>query len=139
MDFTLNSMTLLGLTLAVGIVIDDAIIVLENIYRFIEEKDMPPMEAAVRATREIALAVLATTISLVIIFVPIAFMTGYARRYVNQFGWTMAVSVLVSMLVAFTLTPMLSSILLKRLAERRGAGKGEPEAAAAIAHSTRER
>ena len=114
MDFTLNSMTLLGLTLAVGIVIDDAIIVLENIYRFIEEKDMPPMEAAVRATREIALAVLATTISLVIIFVPIAFMTGYARRFVNQFGWTMAVSILVSMLVAFTLTPSLSARMLRK-------------------------
>ncbi|HEU0139795.1 MAG TPA: efflux RND transporter permease subunit [Bryobacteraceae bacterium] len=114
LDFTLNSMTLLGLTLAVGIVIDDAIIVLENIYRHIEEHALPPMEAAVKATREIALAVMATTLSLVIIFVPIAFMTGYARRYMNQFGWTMAISILVSMLVAFTLTPSLSSRLLKR-------------------------
>ncbi len=114
MDFTLNSMTLLGLTLAVGIVIDDAIIVLENIYRFIEEKDMPPLEAAVRATKEIALAVVATTVSLVIIFVPIAFMTGYARRFVNQFGWTMAFSIIVSMLVAFTLTPALSARLLRK-------------------------
>lgn len=114
MDFTLNSMTLLGLTLAVGIVIDDAIIVLENIYRFIEEKGLPPMEAAVKATKEIALAVMATTLSLVIIFVPIAFMTGYARRYVNQFGWTMAFSIMVSMLVAFTLTPTLSARILKR-------------------------
>jgi HAE1 family hydrophobic/amphiphilic exporter-1 len=114
MDFTLNSMTLLGLTLAVGIVIDDAIIVLENIYRFIEEKGMPPMEAAVKATKEIALAVMATTLSLVIIFVPIAFTSGYAKRYMNQFGWTMAMSILVSMLVAFTLTPSLSSRLLKR-------------------------
>ena len=114
MDFTLNSMTLLGLTLAVGIVIDDAIIVLENIYRFIEEKDMPPMQAAIAATKEIALAVIATTISLVIIFVPIAFMTGYAKRFLNQFGWTMAISIMVSMLVAFTLTPTLSARLLKR-------------------------
>lgn len=114
MDFTLNSMTLLGLTLAVGIVIDDAIIVLENIYRYIDEKDTPPMQAAVLATKEIALAVLATTISLVIIFVPIAFMTGYARRFVNQFGWTMAMSIMVSMLVAFTLTPTLSARLLKK-------------------------
>src|SRR4029077_20726545 len=96
MDFTLNSMTLLGLTLAVGIVIDDAIIVLENIYRYIEDKGVPPMQAAIQATREISLAVLATTISLVIIFIPIAFMTGYAKRYVNQFGWTMAMSILVS-------------------------------------------
>lgn len=116
MDFTLNSMTLLGLTLAVGIVIDDAIIVLENIYRFIDEKGMPPMQAAVAATKEISLAVVATTISLVIIFVPIAFMTGYARRYVNQFGWTMAMSIMVSMLVAFTLTPTLSARLLKKSA-----------------------
>ena len=114
MDFTLNSMTLLGLTLAVGIVIDDAIIVLENIYRFIEEKDMPPMDAAIQATKEISLAVMATTLSLVIIFVPIAFTSGYAKRFLNQFGWTMAMSILVSMLVAFTLTPALSSRLLKK-------------------------
>ncbi|HYP06449.1 MAG TPA: efflux RND transporter permease subunit [Bryobacteraceae bacterium] len=114
MDFTLNSMTLLALTLAVGIVIDDAIIVLENIYRYIEEKEMPAFDAAIVATKEIALAVIATTISLVIIFVPIAFMSGYAKRYLNQFGWTMAISILVSMLVAFTLTPTLSARLLKR-------------------------
>ena len=114
MDFTLNSMTLLGLTLAVGIVIDDAIIVLENIYRFIDEKGVPPMQAAVQATKEIALAVMATTLSLVIIFVPIAFMTGYAKRFLNQFGWTMAFSIMVSMLVAFTLTPTLSARILKR-------------------------
>lgn len=120
MDFTLNNMTLLALTLAVGIVIDDAIVVLENIVRYIEEKHYEPKLAAMEATKEITLAVVATTISLVIIFVPIAFMTGYARRYVNQFGWTMAFSVMVSMLVSFTLTPMLSSRLLKRLARKRG-------------------
>jgi HAE1 family hydrophobic/amphiphilic exporter-1 len=114
MDMTLNSMTLLGLTLAVGIVIDDAIIVLENIHRYIEEKGMSPFDAAIHATREITLAVVATTISLVIIFIPIAFMTGYAKRYLNQFGWTMSISILVSMLVAFTLTPALSSRLLRR-------------------------
>jgi len=125
MDFTLNSMTLLGLTLAVGIVIDDAIIVLENIYRFIENEDLPPMRAAVAATKEIALAVMATTLSLVIIFVPIAFMTGYARRFLNQFGWTMAMSILVSMLVAFTLTPSLSARLLKP--RRKGAKTREDE------------
>ncbi|MGH9204412.1 MAG: efflux RND transporter permease subunit, partial [Vicinamibacterales bacterium] len=106
MNFTLNNMTLLAVTLSVGIVIDDAIVVLENIVRYIEEKNYPPKQAAIEATREIALAVLATTISLVVIFVPIAFMTGYARRYVNEFGWTMAFSIMVSMLVAFTLTPM---------------------------------
>lgn len=120
MDFTLNSMTLLGLTLAVGIVIDDAIIVLENIYRFIEEKGVPPMQAAVLATKEISLAVIATTLSLVIIFVPIAFMTGYARRFVNQFGWTMAMAIMVSMLVAFTLIPTVSARVLKL----KGSGGG---------------
>src|SRR5262245_4798454 len=120
MDFTLNNMTLLALTLAVGIVIDDAIVVLENIVRYIEEKHYETKRAAIEATKEITLAVVATTISLVIIFVPIAFMTGYARRYVNQFGWTMAFAVMVSMLVSFTLTPMLSSRMLKRLAHKRG-------------------
>src|SRR5438309_283754 len=129
MDFTLNNMTLLALTLAVGIVIDDAIVVLENIVRYIEEKHYEPFRAAIEATKEITLAVVATTLSLVIIFVPIAFMTGYARRYVNEFGWTMAFSVMVSMLVSFTLTPMMSSLLLKR----RNSKSGEEE------HSSRER
>src|SRR6266404_6642448 len=81
MDFTLNNMTLLALTLAVGIVIDDAIIVLENIFRYMEEKGVGPVEAAIEGTREIGLAVTATTLSLVIIFLPVAFMTGYARAF----------------------------------------------------------
>jgi HAE1 family hydrophobic/amphiphilic exporter-1 len=126
MDFTLNNMTLLALTLAVGIVIDDAIVVLENIVRYIEEKGYAPFRAAIDATREITLAVLATTLSLVIIFLPIAFMNGYARRYVNQFGWTMAFAILVSMLVSFTLTPMLSSRMLKPGGEGAG-GHGSKE------------
>ncbi len=113
MDFSLNNMTLLALTLAVGIVIDDAIIVLENIVRFMEEKGRDRFNAAIEATQEIGLAVMATTLSLIIIFLPIAFMTGYARKYVNSFGWTMAMAILVSLLVAFTLTPMMSSRLLK--------------------------
>ncbi len=125
MDFSLNNMTLLALTLAVGIVIDDAIIVLENIFRFMEEKGRDRMTAAVEATREIGLAVMATTLSLVIIFLPIAFMSGYARRYVNAFGWTMAMAILVSLLVAFTLTPMLSSRFLKlRGGEKEAHQKG---------------
>ena len=119
MGFTLNNMTLLALTLAVGIVIDDAIIVLENIFRFMEEKGMEPKQAAKEATGEIALAVMATTLSLVIIFLPIAFMSGYARRYVNEFGWTMAMAIMVSLLVSFTLTPMLSSRFL-RVRRREG-------------------
>lgn len=121
MDFTLNNMTLLGLTLAVGIVIDDAIIVLENIYRYIEEKGYEPKTAAIEATKEIGLAVMATTLSLVIIFIPIAFMTGYARRYVNEFGWTMAIAISVSLLVSFTLTPMMSSLMLRRYGKQEGA------------------
>ncbi|HEV3485322.1 MAG TPA: efflux RND transporter permease subunit, partial [Vicinamibacterales bacterium] len=107
--FTLNSMTMLALTLAVGIVIDDAIVVLENIYRFVEEKGRPPMQAAVEATREIGLAVLATTLSLVAIFVPVAFMGGIVGRFMNSFGLTMAFAIMVSLFVSFTLDPMLSS------------------------------
>src|SRR5262249_20048315 len=113
MGFTLNNMTLLGITLAVGIVIDDAIVVLENIFRYIEEKNCTPYEAAIQGTREVALAVMATTLSLVVIFLPIAFMNGYAKRFINPFGWTMAFSIMVSILVSFTLTPMLSSRFLK--------------------------
>src|SRR6476660_7995081 len=113
MGFTLNNMTLLGITLAVGIVIDDAIVVLENIFRYIEEEHATPYEAAIQGTREVALAVMATTLSLVVIFLPIAFMSGYAKRFINPFGWTMAFAIMVSMLVSFTLTPMLSSRFLK--------------------------
>jgi hydrophobic/amphiphilic exporter-1 (mainly G- bacteria), HAE1 family len=130
MNFTLNSMTLLGLTLAVGIVIDDAIVVLENIVRYIEEKGYEPRQAAIDATQEITLAVVATTLSLVIIFVPIAFTTGYARVYLNSFGWTMAFAVMVSMLVSLTLTPMLCSRMLKP----KSAPSGDA-AAAGGAHS----
>ena len=113
MGFTLNNMTLLAITLAVGIVIDDAIVVLENIFRYIEEKNCSPFEAAIQGTREVALPVMATTLSLVVIFLPIAFMEGYAERFISPFGWTMAFAIMVSMLVSFTLTPMLSSRFLK--------------------------
>ena len=113
MGFTLNMLTMLALTLSVGIVIDDAIVVLENIYRFIEEKGMPPMEAAVEATKEIGLAVLATTLSLVAIFVPVGFMSGMAGRFMQSFGLTMAFAILVSLLVSFTLTPMMSARWLR--------------------------
>ena len=114
LDMTLNNLTMLGLTLAVGIVIDDAIVVLENIYRYIEEEGYPPMRAAVAATQEIGLAVMATTLSLVVIFLPVVFLGGIPGRFLQSFGLTMAVSILVSMLVSFTLTPMLSSRFLKR-------------------------
>lgn len=125
LDYTLNSMTLLGLTLAVGIVIDDAIIVIENIHRHLDEYDLPVIDATIQATHEISLAVIATTISLVIVFVPIAFISGYAKKYLNQFGWTMSISILVSMLVAFTVTPALASRLLKRKPKVVGAKAGE--------------
>ena len=113
MGFTLNVMTMLALTLSVGIVIDDAIVVLENIYRFIEEKHENQFEAAVEATREIGLAVLATTLSLVAIFVPVGFMGGFVGRIMKSFGLTMAFAIMVSLLVSFTLTPMLSARWLK--------------------------
>src|SRR4051812_28196863 len=113
MNFTLNNMTLLGITLAVGIVIDDAIVVLENIFRYIEEEHATPFDAAIKGTREVTLAVMATTLSLVVIFVRVAFMPGYARRFIYPFGWTMAFAIMVSMIVSFTLTPMLSSRFLK--------------------------
>jgi HAE1 family hydrophobic/amphiphilic exporter-1 len=113
MGFTLNMLTMLALTLSVGIVIDDAIVVLENIYRFIEEKGMPPMQAAVEATREIGLAVMATTLSLVAIFAPVGFMSGMVGRFMQSFGLTMAFAVMVSLFVSFTLTPMMSAYWLK--------------------------
>jgi HAE1 family hydrophobic/amphiphilic exporter-1 len=114
LDMTLNNLTLLGLTLAVGIVIDDAIVVLENIYRYIEEEGYPPLRAAVAATQEIGLAVMATTLSLVVIFLPVVFLGGIPGRFLQSFGLTMAVSIMVSMLVSFTLTPMLSSRWMKK-------------------------
>jgi HAE1 family hydrophobic/amphiphilic exporter-1 len=114
MDFTLNNMTLLGLTLAVGIVIDDAIVVLENIFRHIDEEGQGPFEAAIRGTGEVMRAVAATSLSLIVIFLPVAFMTGYSQRFIYPFGLTMAFAVLVSFVVSVTLTPMLSARLLGR-------------------------
>jgi hydrophobic/amphiphilic exporter-1 (mainly G- bacteria), HAE1 family len=125
LGFTLNSVTMLALVLMVGIVIDDAIVVLENIFRFVEEKKIEPFEAARLATADIGLAVLATTLSLVVIFVPVSFMSSVSGRFLYQFGLTAAVSVLVSLLVSFTLTPMMSARLL-----RADAAHGGEEAAA---------
>ncbi|HXG01923.1 MAG TPA: efflux RND transporter permease subunit, partial [Candidatus Binatia bacterium] len=107
--FTLNNLTMLGLSLSTGIVIDDAIIVLENIYRHIEEERRSPFEAAITGTREIALAVTATTLSLVVIFLPVAFMGGLVGKFWNSFGLTATFAIMVSLLVAFTLTPMLAA------------------------------
>src|SRR5580765_5189678 len=113
LGFTLNSVTMLALVLMVGIVIDDAIVVLENVFRFIEEKKMRPFEAAREATADIGLAVMATTFSLVVIFVPVSFMSSISGRFLYQFGLTAAVSVLVSLIVSFSLTPMMCARLLR--------------------------
>ena len=120
MDFTLNNVTMLALVLMVGVVIDDAIVVLENVFHWIEEKDVPPMEAAVGATKEIGLAVLATTFSLVIVFLPVSFLSSVTGRMLFQFGLTATVAILVSLLVSFSLTPMMCSRLLRPVA-RSGA------------------
>ncbi|MGE3509618.1 MAG: efflux RND transporter permease subunit, partial [Vicinamibacterales bacterium] len=113
LDFTLNQMTMLALTLMVGIVIDDAIVVLENIYRFIEEKGMHPFQAAIEGTREIGLAVMATTLSLLAVFMPVGFMGGIIGRFMSSFGLTASAAIAISLLVAFTLTPMLAAHWIK--------------------------
>jgi HAE1 family hydrophobic/amphiphilic exporter-1 len=113
MGFTLNNITMLGLILAIGIVIDDAVVVHENIFRHMEEDGMDGMEASRIGTREIALPVLATSLSLVVIFVPIAFMGGIVGRFFSSFGLTVAFAVMMSLFVSFTLTPMLCSRFLK--------------------------
>src|SRR5215471_15216229 len=122
MGFTLNQITMLALTLMVGVVIDDAIIVLENIYRFIEEKGMKPFQAAIEGTREIGLAVMATTMSLFAVFLPIGFMGGIVGRFMSSFGFTCAFAIGVSMLVSFTMTPMLSSRFIR---VKRPVGPGQ--------------
>lgn len=113
LGYTLNVMTMLALTLMVGIVIDDAIVVLENICRFMEEKGMGPMEAAIEGTREIGLAVMATTLSLLAVFVPIGFMGGIVGQFMQSFGLTSAAAIAVSLIVSFTLTPMLAARWLR--------------------------
>jgi len=129
LDFTLNSVTMLALVLMVGVVIDDAIVVLENIFRFVEEKKMKPFEAARAATAEIGLAVMATTFSLVVIFVPVSFMSSISGRFLYQFGITAAVAVLVSLLVSFTLTPTMSARLLRTEDAAGHGGGGHDDAA----------
>ncbi len=113
MGYTLNQITMLSLTLMVGIVVDDAIVVLENIYRFVEEKGMSPYRAAIEGTREIGLAVLATTLSLMAVFIPIGFMGGIVGRFMASFGLTSAFAIGISMIVSFSLTPMLAARLIK--------------------------
>ncbi len=113
MGFTLNNITMLALILAIGIVIDDAVVVHENIFRHMEEGGLDAMTAARKGTKEIALAVLATSLSLVVIFLPVAFMGGMVGRFFSSFGMTVAFAILMSLFVSFTLTPMLCSRFLK--------------------------
>src|SRR5258705_12557769 len=119
MGFTLNQITMLALTLMVGIVIDDAIVVLENIFRFIEEKGIPPFQAAIDGTKEIGMAVTATTLSLLAVFLPVGFMGGIVGRFMSSFGLTSSFAIGVSLLVSFTLTPMLAARLIKRSDDKR--------------------
>jgi len=121
MGFTLNQITMLALVLVVGIVIDDAIVVLENIFKNMEEKLLPPFQAAIEGTREIGLAVMAATLSLVIIFLPVAMMGGIVGRFMSSFGYTAAFAIMVSLLVSFTLTPMLCSRFLPPASAEAGA------------------
>ncbi|MDG2380466.1 MAG: efflux RND transporter permease subunit [Pirellulaceae bacterium] len=114
LGFTLNNVTMLALVLMVGVVIDDAVIVLENVFRYIEEEGLNPFEAAIRGTREIGLAVLATTFSLVIVFLPVSFLDSVTGRLLFQFGITATIAVLISMLISFSLTPMMCSRLLRQ-------------------------
>src|SRR6185436_14819282 len=115
LGFSLNILTLLALVLAIGLVVDDAIVMLENVYRHLE-MGKSRMRAALDGAKEIGFAIMATTIALVAVFVPLAFLTGRIGRLFNEFGVAVAVSVLLSGFVALTLTPMLCSLLLKRVA-----------------------
>ncbi|MGF1621336.1 MAG: efflux RND transporter permease subunit [Rhodomicrobiaceae bacterium] len=118
MNFTVNTLTLLSLVLAIGLVVDDAIVMLENIYRHVEE-GKSPREAAFIGSREIGFAIIAMTLTLVAVYVPIGFMAGTTGRLFTEFAWTLAGAVLVSGFVALTLTPMMASKLL-RSGEKHG-------------------
>jgi HAE1 family hydrophobic/amphiphilic exporter-1 len=120
LGITLNAPAMLGLTLSVGIVIDDAIVVLENIFRYIEEKGYNSFDAAIQGTREIGLAVMATTLSLVVIFLPVGFMQSVAGRFFKSVAFTMAAAITISLLVSFTLTPMLSARMFKGMKGGQG-------------------
>ncbi len=117
LDFTINNMSLMGLSLAVGFLIDDAIVVIENLYRHLAE-GKSARKAALDATKEIGPAVIATSFSIIVVFLPVAFMRGIVGRFFYQFGMTVAFAVFMSLFVAFSLTPMLASRYLKREDEK---------------------
>ncbi|UCE86190.1 MAG: efflux RND transporter permease subunit [Deltaproteobacteria bacterium] len=119
LGYTINTLTLLGLVLAIGLVVDDAIVVLENIYRRIE-RGMPPLLAALEGSKEIGFAVVATTLVLVAVFVPLSFIQGDIGRLFNEFGITLAAAVVFSSFVALTLSPMMSSKLFREDERRAG-------------------
>jgi HAE1 family hydrophobic/amphiphilic exporter-1 len=125
MGFTINNITMLGLILAIGIVVDDAVVVHENIFRHMEEYGLSAREAAASATAEIALAVVATTLSLLVIFIPVIFMGGRVGRFFVSFGYVVAFSILMSMMISFTMTPALCSRFLKA-EDGHAATKGGP-------------
>jgi multidrug efflux pump len=122
LGYSINVLTLLGLVLAIGLVVDDAIVVLENVHRRTED-GTPPMVAAIVGSREIAFAVIATTLTLAAVFVPIAFLPGDLGRLFREFGFTLAAAVLISALIALTLTPMLASRLPPDNGERTGVAR----------------
>ncbi len=117
--FTINTMSMLGLTLSIGLLIDDAIVVIENVIRHLKQGEKP-LEAAARGTREIVFAVMATTFGVVAVFLPMGFMTGITGEFFKEFGLTIAFAVLVSLFISFTLIPMLASRYLRPIGEKEG-------------------
>jgi hydrophobic/amphiphilic exporter-1 (mainly G- bacteria), HAE1 family len=120
--FTVNVITLLALSLSIGLLIDDAIVVRENIFRHMEKLGKGPLEAASEGTAEVGLAVMATTFTLVAVFLPVAFATGIAGKFMKQFGITIAAAVLISLFEAFTFAPMLSAHFFKEVRANGGEG-----------------
>src|SRR6187397_2141405 len=114
--FTINMMTLMALSLVIGILIDDAVVVGENIYRHMEHGE-DPVTAAQRGTSEIGLAVMATTFTILAVFLPVGFMTGIVGQFFKSFALTIAFAVFMSLLIAFTLDPMLSSRFVRFIPE----------------------
>lgn len=125
LDFSINFMSLLGISIAVGLLIDDAIVVVENIYRHFR-MGVPADVAASRATSEIGMAVMATTLTIIVVFVPVSFMGSIVGQYFHQFGITVAISIAFSLFIAFTLTPMLFSVLARNTRPNNFAQEGTP-------------